>query len=201
MILVFKLKMLFLYLLCFIGIIYYRRFLFLKLFSLFLELMKWKIENFNKVKDDVFIEKGCESVGEYIIKEYDVVYNNKSHSIIFTRHNKNNGNINEQDDFQSNITKYLLNKSMIVNCSITNNNGDIIIDTTEDFRKFCYYYKKEVILLPFFNCIQNKIESECIFDYNFTIYLNDSEFTEYNYCIRDNMHSNFKMLFESKKFV
>lgn len=186
---------------CFTGIIYYRRFLFFKFISLFLELMKWKIKNFNKVKDDSFIEKGHETVGEYIIKGYDVVYNDKSHSIIFIKHNENLHEKEEEQDFKSNIEEYLLNKTMIVHSSITNENGDIVIDTTEDFRKFCYYYEKELVLLPFFNYIQNKIKDECIFDYNFMIYLNDSEFTEYNYYIRDNLHSNFKMLFESKKFV
>jgi hypothetical protein len=197
--------------------------------------MKLRIRNFNVVKQDSFRLIGSDIIGKFNIKEFDVVHNNKTHNIIFLNENGsefyNNTEINDFrsnindfrsnindfrsnindfrsniNDFRSNINEYLLNKNMIVHCSITDENGDIVVDTTVEFRKFCYYYEKKFVLLPFFNHIQNYIRNKGnndinIFDYNFTIYLNDSEFTEYKYCIRDILYSNFDMLFESNKFI
>jgi hypothetical protein len=167
--------------------------------------MKWKIENLDSVKQDSFKLNGYGIIGKYNINEYGVVHNNKTHNIIFVNENESEF-CTEINDFRSNINEYLLNKNMIVHCSITDKDQDIVVDTTEEFRKFCYYYEKNFVLLPFFNHIQKYIHSKGgnnvnIFDYNFTIYLNDSEFTEYTYCIRDILHSSFNMLFESKKFV
>ena len=207
--------MFYLYLICFASILYYcRKFLIHKIFKLFIVLMKLRIRNFNVVKQDSFRLIGSDIIGKFNIKEFDVVHNNKTHNIIFLNENGsefyNNTEINDFrsniNDFRSNINEYLLNKNMIVHCSITDENGDIVVDTTVEFRKFCYYYEKKFVLLPFFNHIQNYIRNKGnndinIFDYNFTIYLNDSEFTEYKYCIRDILYSNFDMLFESNKFI
>ena len=215
--------MFYLYLLCFVSILYYRKFLIRKIFKLFVKLIKWKIDNFNYIKQDCFTSTRCDIVGKYNIQRYDVVHNNKTHNIIFVNETGNEtGNesetVNEINDFRSNIDNYLLNKNMIVHCSITGKvtgkvtekvtetGKDDIIDTTEEFRKFCYYYEKGVILLPFFNHIQNYVRNKGdkdmnIFEYDFTIYLNDSEFTEYTYSIRDILHCSFDMLFESKKFI
>jgi hypothetical protein len=200
--------MFYLYLLCFAGILYYyRKFLIVKIFKLFVVLMKWRIQNFNIVKQDAFKLGECDIIGKFNIKEYNIVHNNKDHIVIFANDSCISHDFSSEiNDFKSNINEYLLNKNMIVHCSITNEHDDIVLDTTVEFRKFCYYYEKKFVLLPFFNRIQNYIRNKGnndvnIFDYNFTIYLNDSEFTEYKYCIRDILHSNFDMLFESKKFV
>ena len=207
--------MFYLYLISFIGILYYRKFIILKIFKLFIKLMKWKIDNFNYVKQDCFTLIKSDIIGKYNIQLYDVVHNNKTHNIIFVNETGNETETcTEIKDFRSNIDNYLLNKNMIVHCSITDKDkhNDIIVDTTEEFRKFCYYYEKGVILLPFFNHIQNYVRNKGnnhrnifddinIFDYDFTIYLNDSEFTEYTYKIRDILHCNFDMLFTSKKFM
>lgn len=196
--------MFYLYLLCFVSILYYRKFLIRKIFKLFVKLIKWKIDNFNCVKQDCFkqIKSDIDN-----IQRYDVVHNNKTHNIIFVNETGNESETcTEINDFRSNIDNYLLNKNMIVHCSITDKGKDDIVDTTEEFRKFCYYYEKGVRLLPFFNHIQNYVRNKGdkdinIFDYDFTIYLNDSEFTEYTYKIRDVLHCSFDMLFESKKFI
>lgn len=207
--------MFYLYLLCFVSILYYRKFLIRKIFKLFIKLMKWKIDNFNCVKQDCFKPIKSDIVGKYNIQRYDVVHNNKTHDIIFVNKTGNESETcTEINDFRSNIDNYLLNKNMIVHCSITDKDKgkDDIVDTTEEFRKFCYYYEKGVELLPFFNHIQNYVRDKGdndrnifddinIFDYDFTIYLNDSEFTEYTYKIRDILHCSFDMLFESKKFI
>jgi hypothetical protein len=138
--------MFYLYLLFFAGIMYYRKFLIVKIFKLFIILMKWKIENLNSIKKHSFKQIGSDIIGKYVIKEYDVVHNNKNHNIIFGNDCCESDFCTEIKDFVSNIDEYLLNKNMIVHCSITDKDNDIILDTTREFRKFCYYYEHKLAL-------------------------------------------------------
>lgn len=178
---------------------YYRKIVFVQLIRSYMVLAKWKVENYDWINEDS-IKYGSSSVlGKYTIKKYDVMYNNKNQEIMF---------VNESIDlheFEINKEEYLSNKNLLVHCSIINEGGDIILDTTDEFRKFCYYYKGDLELMVFFNYTQSLFKKRGIncnvFDEKFLIYLNDTVFTECTYPIRENLCTSFKELFDSKKFV
>lgn len=188
-----------------LGLWYYydKRNLIVQIIKLYMTVMKWKIENYDWIKEDSIKYVSSSVLGKYTINIYDVMYNNKNQEVIFAIENdKKDDSLKE---FESNKDTYLSNKKLLVHSSIVNNDGDIIIDTTEEFRKFCYYYESDLELIVFFNYIQTilkrrNIDSN-IFDEKFTIYLNDATFTEYTYPIRENMYTSFKTVFDPKKFV
>ena len=80
--------------------------------------------------------------------EYNIVQDNKTFNVILNK--------SDLQEFKRNIKCYLHDRNLIVHCSIINELGDILIDTTNCFRKFSFYFKTDQTLLIFNEYLQTK---------------------------------------------
>ena len=85
------------------------------------------------------------------------------------------------DDLQTNA-----NKNEIVFACITDENDLVVFDTTNEFRKFCFYFNNPICVNYFLHYFmytykQNDVD---ILDYYLTIYMNDDDFSQKKYCIK-----------------
>ena len=137
-----------------------------------------------KRNDCILMKRAIFTYNNYIAKEYNIVYNEKNHDLVF---------IAESDkidlqikDFFSNISKILALKNLIVYCGIKKEGiieDDIDIDVTEIFRYFVYYYDKDTKLDIFLKYILTKgaIQDSVYNVYSkYNIYNEYSEYNEYN---------------------
>jgi hypothetical protein len=172
--------MFYVYLILFTGLIYYFRFrFFFGCLRLFIRICKWKIELQNKYRKRK--ENSIIQVDEYLIKddiyeEYSTIFDEKSHSIIFVNRTRDQL-YDEVIAFQKQPNNALQNKNNIVFCGITNSDGDVFYDCTEDIRQFCFYFDKKQKMNVFRKYLQRKL-SNSIYDNNFTVYKNDHCFSE-----------------------
>jgi hypothetical protein len=126
-------------------------------------------------------ENSIIQVDEYLIKddiyeEYSTIFDEKSHSIIFVNRTRDQL-YDEVIAFQKQPNNALQNKNNIVFCGITNSDGDVFYDCTEDIRQFCFYFDKKQKMNVFRKYLQRKL-SNSIYDNNFTVYKNDHCFSE-----------------------
>lgn len=149
-----------------------------------------------KRKTDKMYRLEYKKLDDYVMDKYHLIENDKTHTVVFvsTCNNSLNKHIN---DFKNDQRKHLENKNKIVHCSISDDNENVIMDTTDLFRRFCYYYDKDHTLEGFFKYIEEhkrefkkNMDDIDIYDYNFVIYLNDDEFTEVTHSIRDLINKN-----------
>jgi hypothetical protein len=165
---------------------YYRRFLFLKIFMMVLFFSKYIIQFYFYIKqkrNNSMHPAEYKKLNKYFIQKYNLISNDKDYTIMFMSHEKNKLT-HHINDFKNNIEDNLMNRDLIVHCNISSDN-DIVIELTDIIRKFCYYFDKDYSLDMFFEyldnyIIENKPQMQYIniYDYNFCIYLNDSDFTE-----------------------
>ena len=176
----------------------YRRFVFLKLMSLILCICKWRIERrLKKMKpiSNKITHHTSTTINDIIFTEYDVVFNEKEYNfVLFSDYNRRSYNdVLIGNTIDNNINK----RNLIVHSSITNDMGEILFDITNDLRKFSFYFDKNVKLNMFFDFldhIKNKKRVN-INDYNIMLYMNDDNFTEKVYKIKEIYNTDFVTIF------
>lgn len=177
---------------------YYRRFIMNKMFWFVIFMLKYIITfyTFMKKSKDKMYRLEYKNLNDYVMGKYHLIENDKTHTIVFVS-TCNNKLFKHVTDFKMNIGKNLENKNLIVHCSISDDKNNIIMDLTELFRRFCYYYDKHHTLHGFFKYIddhkkqfnKNMVYVD-IYDYNLNIYLNDDTFTEISYPIKNLLDEN-----------
>lgn len=131
---------------------------------------------------------------DYNFYEYKLRHNEKNYYITL---------INSQNDIQDkihecklnilkqNIEKKINNKNLIVHCSLVNKDDDIVLDVTNDFRKFKFYYDEHkqdeytLYLKYFFEYLKMKYTELDLTDLSLMIYKNDEQFTELRHSIEN----------------
>lgn len=177
------------------GIIYYRRYIFniccKYIILCILGLIKLYCY-FTQKKDGIKVIKTKKlKTGDLGVEEYEIVVNTKKHDIVLIG-DTSRELTNHFNDLISSISSKIENKNKIVYCSVVNKDGDIIIELTNIFRRFFYYFDKDDFKMSsFFDYVQDYIEEKSdiyndlnIYDFNFIIYLNDLTFTELGYTIK-----------------
>lgn len=131
------------------------------------------------------------NIGNLKIEEYEIFLNDKKHDTILIA--SSSIELTEQfNELIKNISNVLQNKNKIVYCNVVNQDGDIVVELTNIFRKFFYYFDKQDFNMEiFFDYVQeylnnNNDKYNCINIYNhdFIVYLNDDSFTELGYEIK-----------------
>ena len=131
------------------------------------------------------------NIGNLKIEEYEIFLNDKKHDTILIA--SSSIELTEQfNELITNISNNLQNKNKIVYCNVVNQDDDIIVELTNIFRKFFYYFDKQDFKMEiFFDYVQeylndnnDKYNGVNIYNYNFIVYLNDDSFTELGYEIK-----------------
>jgi hypothetical protein len=136
-----------------------------------------------------------QKIRDLYIEEYEIYLNGKKHDTVLIA----NSSIILTENFNElmpNISNKLQNKNKIVYCNIINEKGDLVIELTNIFRKFFYYFDKQDFKSKmFFDYIQDYCDEKHdiynginIYEYDFVVYLNDDSFTELSYkinCIKE----------------
>lgn len=168
---------------------YYRRVVFLKCLSLFLYICKWRIERrlkktkpvLNKMtkKTSIIIDNDC-------FTEYDVIFNEKEYNFVLS---------SDFDvlEFEKSIGNNIDKRNLIVHASITNDLGEILFDITNNLRRFSFYFDRRVKLNKFFDFLN--YEKIHITDNNIILYMNDDNFTEKVYKIKEIYNTDFRTIF------
>lgn len=179
------------------GIIYYRKFLLLKIFFIVLFFSKYILNLYFYIKKNnngKMHKIDSKRLNSYFIDKYHLTENNKDFTIMFMSKDKKILN-DKVEDFKNNIEDNLMNKDLIVHCNISYED-DLVIELTDIIRKFCYYFDKEYELDMFLEYVDNYIvESKPntkyvnIYNYNLCVYLNDNNFTEKKIPIKDIINS------------
>jgi len=154
----------------------------IKLYSLIYSYFNKK-NKINKIKSN--------NIGNLKIEEYEIFFNDKKNNTVLIA--SSSIKLTEQfNELVANYHTYLQNKNKIVYCNVVNEDGDLVIELTNMFRKFFYYFDKQDFKMEiFFDYVQeylnnNKDIYNCIniYDYDFIVYLNDDSFTELGYNIK-----------------
>jgi hypothetical protein len=139
---------------------------------------------------------------DYHLHKYNLILNNKQHTISFM----SECDIELSKDvtkLKNNLKEKLLNKHFIVHCSITDYEDNIFIDLTDVFRHFFYYFDikcNENDRIPRLKAFLRYVEDVygTLLDpnvYRLTLYMNDDNFTEYHYPLKDILDKTFSDLF------
>lgn len=177
----------------------YRRVVFLKALSLILWICKWRIEHrLKKIKpvSNKMTQKTSTTINNSCFTEYDVVFNEKEYNfVVFSDYNRQS--YNDVLEFEKSIGNNIDKRNLIVHSSITNDMGEILFDITHDLRKFSFYFDKHVKLNRFFDFLDDKkIKKRVnIIDYNIMLYMNDDNFTEKVYKIKEIYNTDFVTIF------
>ena len=175
----------------------YRRLLMRMLFKLMFKLITTIVRlytYYNKRSDKVKRLKYLQLGDKYALDEYNVINNDKTYHVILVGRS-NNKLYQDIIHFKKDVSNNLDNRNVIVHCSITNNNNDIVIDITEIFRRFVFYFNNEGsdinidVLAIYINHKYNNVVDEN--EHNLTIYMNDNCFTEYIYPLKDISNDTF----------
>ena len=179
---------------------YFRRFIVRKVFWMSIFFLKYMITfySFMKRSKNKMYRLEYKKLDDYVMDKYHLIENDKTHTVVFMS-NCNNALYKHIIDFKKDITSGLENKNLIVHCSISDDDNNIIMDLTELFRRFCHYYDKDYTLHGFFKYIEEhkrefkkNMSHVNIYDYNLIVYLNDNLFTEVSYPIRVILNENIK---------
>lgn len=141
-------------------------------------------------EQDLVLESVIKMNG-YNFYEYKIYHNEKNYFI--TLINLDNEEIHNMklESLRENLEKKIDNKNLIVHCSLINKHDDIVLDVTNDFRKFKFYYDehKNEICTPrvqyFFEYLQKKYDTLDLSDLSLMIYKNDEQFTELKHNIEN----------------
>ena len=174
---------------------YYKSYIFsivLK-YTLYVILNIIKIVSYFKQKKERSVKKiKTKDIQKFKMEQYEMVVNDKNHEIILIGYTSIELTY-QFNELIRNVYDKLKYKNDIVYCSIIDDNGDIVIELTNIFRCFFYYFdKQDFKLWMFFDYIQDYIDEKAeiykgiqIDNYNFMIYLNDDNFTELSYKIKE----------------
>lgn len=144
----------------------------------------------DKIKDQEQLE--LESViktDNYNFYEYKISFNNKNYYVTLINFDKEDKHHEMKlEKLRNNLETKINNKNLIVHCSLVNDQDDIILDVTEDFRKFKYYYdehENESYMKYFFEYLQQKYDNLDLSGLSLMIYKNDEQFTELKHNIEN----------------
>lgn len=182
-------------LIVFSGVMYYRRYIF-SIFCKYIILCMLGIIRLycyvTKKKDGIKVikTKKLKKVG-LDVEEYELILNTKKHNVVLIGESSIELT-NHFNDLLSNISCKIEDRNRIVYCSVVNKDGDIIVELTNIFRSFFYYFDKDDFKMSaFFDYVQDYIDEKSdiyndinIYDFDFIIYLNDLTFTELGYTIK-----------------
>lgn len=192
--------MFYLYLLLISSVLYYFRYrIFWGCFAFFIKLWKWKltIQNFYKKRvENSMVQVDTCVIEDEVFVEYNTICEQKSHRLIFI-------DTSHVVEFKKRQPDVLDNKRSIVFCGIMDSGGEVLYDTTDDIRKFCFYFDKSKSLGVFIKYLQYKLYKNNYSDdiikllQNgiFTVYMNDECFSEKNYPIKDLFFTDFRQVF------
>jgi hypothetical protein len=175
---------------------YYRSYIFsftlkITLFSILncIKLYSFIYSYFNKKnKINKIKSKNIENLQ---IEEYEIFFNDKKHNTVLIA--SSSIKLTEQfNELVANMYNNLQNKNKIVYCNVVNEDGYLVIELTNMFRKFFYYFDKQDFKMKiFFDYVQEYLNDNKdiynginIYDYDFIVYLNDDSFTELGYKIK-----------------
>ena len=185
----------------FVGLCYYFRMVMMRMFiTVFFNVFRYVIICYSYMKKpgDKMNRLEYKLLDDCVVDKYYVTDSGKSHTLVFVA-SCNNTLYGHITDFKRDIKRSIKNKNMIVHCSISDDSDNIVMDLTELFRRFCYYYDKNHTLHGFFKYVdehrkefKKNMEGVNIYDYNLSIYLNDDSFNEICYSIRDILDTNKK---------
>jgi len=166
---------------------YYRRVVFSKCLSLILYVCKWRIERRLKKTKPILnkmTQKTSITIDNVIFTEYDVIFNEKEYNFVLS---------SDFDvlEFEKSIGNNIDKRNLIVHASITDDMGEILFDITSNLRKFSFYFDRRVKLNRFFDFLND----ENIADYNIMLYMNDDDFTEKVYKIKEIYNTDFRTIF------
>jgi hypothetical protein len=164
----------------------YRRFILLNFIWLCFNVYKLKryISGlfFKPIKDSV--EKNfCKIINKHIYTEYKITQDENEYVMIFVS-DTNRMLYNDLVEFNKNKKDMILHKNKIVFAGITDENDQVLFDITNEFRKFCFYFDKQIgvnYFLDYFMYIQIDVD---ILDNYLTIYMNDEDFSQKKYSIK-----------------
>lgn len=136
----------------------------------------------------------------YNFCEYKIRYN--QHDYYITLINEKGKALHELklEKLKQNLQNKIDNKNLIVHCSLVNEEDDIVLDVTEDFRKFKFYYDEEIgeeytpYTKYFFEYLQNKYSELDLSNLSLMIYKNDEQFTELRHNIENLYTTTFRQL-------
>lgn len=123
----------------------------------------------------------------YNFHEYRLKHNEKNYYITLVNNDNQIHNI-KLEKLQKNIEKKVENKNLIVHCSLINKDEDIVLDVTEDFRKFKFYYDEqcgESYVKYFLEYLKKKYNTLDLSNLTLMIYKNDEQFTELRHNIEN----------------
>jgi hypothetical protein len=166
---------------------YYRRVVFSKCLSLILYVCKWRIERRLKKTKPILnkmTQKTSITIDNVIFTEYDVIFNEKEYNFVLS---------SDFDvlEFEKSIGNNIDKRNLIVHASITNDMGEILFDITNNLRRFSFYFDRRVKFNRFFDFFHY----ENIADYNIMLYMNDDDFTEKVYKIKEIYNTDFRTIF------
>lgn len=182
----------------------YRKRLVNILFRIMLRILTYSISlysYYNRKENTIKRIKYSQLGDSYVLDEYNIIHNDKVHHVSLIA---NSNNILYQDLVHLKKETYnkLQNKNIIVHCSITNNNKDVIIDITDIFRRFSFYFDKkdtDVKLDALLMYIKDKCNMVDEDNHNLMIYMNDECFSEYIYSLKDiKNHTFYNILFNKE---
>jgi hypothetical protein len=177
------------------GFMYYRRYIF-SIFCKYIILCILGIIRlycyFTHKKDGIKVIKTKKlNNSKLSLEEYEVILKTKKHNVVLV--GESSIELTKHfNDLLSNISCAIEDKNKIVYCSVVNEDGDIIIELTNMFRNFFYYFDKDDFKMSaFFDYVQDYIDERSdiyndinIYDFDFIVYLNDLTFTELGYTIK-----------------
>jgi hypothetical protein len=150
-------------------------------------------------KDD-FKKMEQKKLDNYHLHKYNLILDNKKHTISFMSECEVQLS-NQVNDLKQTLKDKLCNKHYIVYCCIMDYNDNIYIDLTEVFRHFFHYFDikssdKVPRLTAFFKYVEDIYGT--LLDpnkYQLVLYMNDDDFSEYSYPIKDILDKTFGDLF------
>lgn len=130
---------------------------------------------------------------------YNVIKNNKNYKVVFS--STCDKKVQEHIlDFKLNNDLCLAAKNLIVNCHLNlsssegNDNVDMF-DITEYVRYFCYYFDKDEKFDMFLNYLEYKHDIDLSLYKEITLHMNDFDFSEKVYCIKESRNMMFRDIF------
>lgn len=132
---------------------------------------------------------------------YNVIKNNKNYKVVFS--STCDKKVQEHIlDFKLNKDLCLAAKNLIVNCHLilssdkgTGNDNVDMFDITEYVRYFCYYFDKDEKFDMFLNYLEYKHNINLSLYKEITLYMNDFDFSEKVYSIKESRDMMFRDIF------
>lgn len=167
-------------------VFFYRRFIFLKVIILFWVLSRYIIKLYYYIKrrrNNRMYKVESKKLNGYFMETYNLIKDDKDYKVMFMSKDKKDINVHF-NDFKANMEDNIMNKDLIVHCNISNDD-ELVVELTNIFRKFCYYFDKDYKLDIFIEYLHDYISENYsdmqhinIYKYNLCVYLNDNNFSE-----------------------